>query len=187
MLAALALDGTIISVALPTIRNDLGGGARAIQWIASVYFLAAAVVLIPAGRMVDLVGARRVIVGGGLVYVAGCVLGALSVDSDRGPWRPRRRLGHHQPRRHRARYRGVRGPSPRHRHRAHVNRAGRRFGARTGGRWRPDRHRGLASHFRHSCRGGMYRGRVRSSGSQSALIRGPPLRGRMGDPHLGGG
>jgi len=81
MLAALALDGTIISVALPTIRNDLGGGARAIQWIASVYFLAAAVVLIPAGRMVDLVGARRVIVGGALVYIAGCVLGALSVDS----------------------------------------------------------------------------------------------------------
>lgn len=81
MLAAVALDSTIISVALPTIRNDLGGGARAIQWIASVYFLAAAVVLVPAGRMVDLVGARRVIVSGGVVYFVGSLLGAVSVDS----------------------------------------------------------------------------------------------------------
>jgi DHA2 family methylenomycin A resistance protein-like MFS transporter len=80
MLAASALDATIISVALPTIRNDLGGGPEVIQWVASVYFLAAAVLLVPAGRMVDLVGARRVLVAGGAVYVTGSVLGAVATE-----------------------------------------------------------------------------------------------------------
>lgn len=78
VLAAAALDGTIISVALPTIRSDLATGPEAIQWLASVYFLAAAIVLVPAGRLADLLGARRVLAIGGAVYVVGSVLGAVA-------------------------------------------------------------------------------------------------------------
>ncbi len=81
ILAAAALDGTIVSVALPTIRADLDTGAQGIQWIASIYFLAAAIVLLPAGRLVDLLGARRVVVIGGAVYIVGSLLGATALDS----------------------------------------------------------------------------------------------------------
>lgn len=77
-----ALDSTVISVALPAIQDDLGGGSSTIEWVSSVYLLTYAVALLPAGRMVDRFGARRMFLAGAAVYVAAAFLGALSVE----PW-----------------------------------------------------------------------------------------------------
>jgi hypothetical protein len=77
-----ALDSTVISVALPQIRDDLGGGSATIEWVSSVYLLTFAVTLLPAGRMVDRYGARRMFLSGVAVYVFAAVLGALA----QAPW-----------------------------------------------------------------------------------------------------
>jgi EmrB/QacA subfamily drug resistance transporter len=78
----IGLDSTVVSVALPAIRDDLGGGSATIEWVASIYVLTFAVTLLPAGRLVDRVGARRSFVAGTAVYVGAALLGAVSL----APW-----------------------------------------------------------------------------------------------------
>ncbi|MEV4310949.1 MFS transporter [Actinocrispum sp. NPDC049592] len=53
------LDTTIVNVALPAIRGDLGAGYSAVQWIAAGYTLAFAVGMITGGRLGDLYGRKR--------------------------------------------------------------------------------------------------------------------------------
>jgi MFS transporter, DHA2 family, methylenomycin A resistance protein len=78
----IALDSTVISVALPAIRDDLGGGSATIEWVASIYVLTYAITLLPAGRLVDRFGPGRMFVAGTAVYVAAAFLGAAAV----WPW-----------------------------------------------------------------------------------------------------
>jgi EmrB/QacA subfamily drug resistance transporter len=61
------LDGTIVNVAAPAIRDDLGAGLSALQWIAGGYALTFAVGLITGGRLGDIYGRRRLF----LIGVAG--------------------------------------------------------------------------------------------------------------------
>src|SRR5919201_115693 len=58
------LDTTVITIAAPTIRGDLGGGAAAMQWWAAGYTLAFGVLMIVGGRLGDVFGRRRVFVVG---------------------------------------------------------------------------------------------------------------------------
>ena len=53
------LDGTIVNVAAPAIRGDLGAGLSALQWIAGGYALTFAVGLVTGGRLGDIYGRRR--------------------------------------------------------------------------------------------------------------------------------
>jgi MFS family permease len=65
------LDGTIVNVALPRIRASLGFTDAGLAWVVNGFFIAFALVLLPAGRLGDLVGARRVfVVGLGLFTAA---------------------------------------------------------------------------------------------------------------------
>jgi MFS family permease len=60
------LDSTILNVAAPTVREDLGGGASALQWLSASYTLAFAVLVIVGGRLGDIFGRRRMfLVGSG--------------------------------------------------------------------------------------------------------------------------
>ncbi|WP_406288637.1 MFS transporter [Embleya sp. NBC_00896] len=71
------LDSTIIGVAAPSVRADLGGGSTALQWIAAAYTLAFAVGLITGGRLGDIVGRRRMFLiglGGFTLTSALCAL-----------------------------------------------------------------------------------------------------------------
>nr|URW68773.1 tetracycline resistance MFS efflux pump [uncultured bacterium] len=58
------VDGTIVNVAAPSIRADLGGSAATLQWLAAAYTLAFAVLLITGGRLGDLFGRRRMFIVG---------------------------------------------------------------------------------------------------------------------------
>jgi EmrB/QacA subfamily drug resistance transporter len=83
MVAALfALDSTVVSVALPEIRDQLGGGSATIEWVSSIYLLTFAVSLIPAGRLADRFGPRVMFVSGTALYAAAALLGALAA----APW-----------------------------------------------------------------------------------------------------
>src|SRR5690348_18515009 len=58
------LDGTILNVAIPSIRNDLRGSYAGIQWIIAAYALAFAVGLITGGRLGDVYGRKRMFLVG---------------------------------------------------------------------------------------------------------------------------
>jgi MFS family permease len=62
------LDGTIVNVALPTIRGDLGLSDAGLAWVVNAFFVPFAVLLLPAGRLGDLVGARRVFLAGLVIF-----------------------------------------------------------------------------------------------------------------------
>jgi EmrB/QacA subfamily drug resistance transporter len=71
------LDSTIAQVAAPSIRRDLGGSYAVIQWITAAYGLAMAVGLLTGGRLGDLYGRKRVLLGGlgaFLLASAGCAV-----------------------------------------------------------------------------------------------------------------
>ena len=73
------LDATVVAIAAPSIRDELGGTVATIQWIAAGYTLAFAIGLITGGRLGDLYGRRRMFLlglGGFVVLSALCGLAA---------------------------------------------------------------------------------------------------------------
>ena len=53
------LDVSIVNVALPSIERGLGASAGSAQWVVSGYALAFGLALVPAGRLGDVLGRRR--------------------------------------------------------------------------------------------------------------------------------
>ncbi|MFJ4670376.1 MFS transporter [Kitasatospora purpeofusca] len=68
------LDTTIVGVAAPAVRQDLGGSDARIQWITASYTLAFAVLLITGGRLGDLLGRKRLFVLGAAGFTLASVL-----------------------------------------------------------------------------------------------------------------
>lgn len=74
------LDATVVGVAAPAIRADIGGDGTMIQWIAAGYTLAFAVGLITGGRLGDLYGRRRMFLVGLVGFVVASVACGLAVS-----------------------------------------------------------------------------------------------------------
>jgi MFS family permease len=73
----IVLDGTIVNVALPTIRDDLGFSQTSLAWVVNAYLLTFGGFLLLGGRLGDLFGQRKLfLVGIGLFTAAslGCGL-----------------------------------------------------------------------------------------------------------------
>ena len=60
-----------VNVALPAIQSDLQMNAVQLSWIASSYLLAVAVGLIPAGKIADIYGRKKVFTTGLVIYTLG--------------------------------------------------------------------------------------------------------------------
>jgi len=78
-----AVDGSIVSVALPAIERDLGGGLPAQQWVSNAYLLALGSLILIGGSLGDIYGERRIFaigVGGFGVLSLACAL-APSIDA----------------------------------------------------------------------------------------------------------
>ncbi|MFF4542511.1 MFS transporter [Streptomyces aureus] len=58
------VDNTLLSIALPTIGRDLGGGTTALQWVTGAYSLTFGGLLLTAGSLADRLGRRRVLLIG---------------------------------------------------------------------------------------------------------------------------
>lgn len=67
-----------VNVALPTIQSELGMNAVQLSWIATSYLLAVAVALLPAGKIADIHGRKKVFAWGLAVYTIGAGLAALA-------------------------------------------------------------------------------------------------------------
>jgi MFS family permease len=75
------IDITIVNVAMPTIGRDLGASGTQLEWVVSAYMLAFAAVLIIAGSFGDLLGRKRIFVGG----IAAFAIASLAAGIAQGP------------------------------------------------------------------------------------------------------
>src|SRR5437762_7492161 len=72
------LDASILNIALPSIKNDLGFSQQGLQWVVNGYILAYGGFLLLGGRMADLLGRRFVLVTGLVVFAGSSLLGGLA-------------------------------------------------------------------------------------------------------------
>jgi EmrB/QacA subfamily drug resistance transporter len=72
------LDAAIVTVALPSIEDDLGFSAQGLQWVVSAYALTFAGLLLLGGRAADLLGRRRVFMVGVVLFTLASLLCGLA-------------------------------------------------------------------------------------------------------------
>lgn len=69
------LDATIVNIAFPDVRASFAGTTLAgLSWILSAYAIVFAALLVPAGRLAERVGGRRLFLGGLTAFAAGSLL-----------------------------------------------------------------------------------------------------------------
>ncbi|WP_331749544.1 MULTISPECIES: MFS transporter [unclassified Streptomyces] len=78
----LVLDDNVVSVALPSMRDDLGFSTAGLAWVVNAYFLAFGGLLLLFGRMADLLGRRRVFLTGVALFGVASLACGLAQD----PW-----------------------------------------------------------------------------------------------------
>jgi EmrB/QacA subfamily drug resistance transporter len=72
------LDASILNIALPSIKNDLGFSQQGLQWVVNGYILTYGGFLLLGGRMADLLGRRLVLVTGLVVFAGSSLVGGLA-------------------------------------------------------------------------------------------------------------
>ena len=75
---ASVVDHGSVNVALPTIASEFQTDLPTIQWVVIIYALTIAALLLPMGRLSDLVGRKKIYITGMVVLAAGAVLSGLS-------------------------------------------------------------------------------------------------------------
>ena len=76
------LDGTVVTVALPTIQGDLGFSQAGLAWVMNSYLIAFAGLLLLAGRIGDLIGSKRVFLAGLGLFTAASLLCGVATSSE---------------------------------------------------------------------------------------------------------
>lgn len=72
------IDITIVNVAIPSLQDAFNATDSQIEWVVAAYIMAFALCLIPAGRLGDVFGRRRMFVTGVAVFGAGSLLCGLA-------------------------------------------------------------------------------------------------------------
>ncbi len=75
-----ALDNTIVSIALPSVQRDLAASDASRQWMITAYTLAFGGLLLLGGRVADFVGGRRAFLVGLVGFAAASALGGAAVN-----------------------------------------------------------------------------------------------------------
>ncbi|HUU38699.1 MAG TPA: MFS transporter, partial [Candidatus Desulfaltia sp.] len=70
--------GSAVNIALPAIGRRFGADPVTLGWVATAYLLAAAVFLVPFGRLADIHGRKKIFVIGILLYTVSSLLTALA-------------------------------------------------------------------------------------------------------------
>lgn len=79
-LLMVAMDATIVNVALPSIRHDLATSISGLQWVIDAYTMVVASLLMLAGSMADRFGRRRVFQSGMAIFMLGSLLCSVAPD-----------------------------------------------------------------------------------------------------------
>ena len=75
------LDVSIVNVALPSIRDDLGFSIGGLQWVVNAYTVTFGGLLLLGGRASDLLGRRRMFITGILVFALASLAGAVAPNA----------------------------------------------------------------------------------------------------------
>jgi MFS family permease len=78
----LSVDFSILNVALPQVGEGVGMELTALPWIASAYALPAAGFTLLFGRLADLFGRRRLLLGGMVLLTGASLLGGLATNPE---------------------------------------------------------------------------------------------------------
>ena len=72
------VDASIVNIALPSIRRDLGFSEQALQWVPSAYLLTYGGFMLLGGRAADLLGRRRILVAGTVLIGVSSLIGGFA-------------------------------------------------------------------------------------------------------------
>ena len=72
------IDQTIVSIAVPQIQKELHLSSTGVQWVVNAYLLSLAALFAFGGRLADMVGHRRMVVIGVLIFVLASVMCGLT-------------------------------------------------------------------------------------------------------------
>jgi EmrB/QacA subfamily drug resistance transporter len=75
------VDASIVNVALPSIRRDLHFSVQGLQWVLSAYLLTYGGFMLLGGRAADLLGRRRVLSAGIVVFALASLTGGVAQDA----------------------------------------------------------------------------------------------------------
>jgi MFS family permease len=68
------LDATIVAVALPAMKTDLGFSSSSLTWVPNAYLIAFGSFLLLGGRLGDLIGRRRMFLAGIAIFTGASLL-----------------------------------------------------------------------------------------------------------------
>jgi EmrB/QacA subfamily drug resistance transporter len=68
------LDGSIVTVAMPAIQQDLGFSPAGLSWLVNAYLIPFGGLLLLAGRLGDLIGRRAMFLAGNVLFTAASLL-----------------------------------------------------------------------------------------------------------------
>src|SRR3954467_13382607 len=78
----IVLDQSIVNVALPSIRTDIGCSQASLAWVVNAYLLTFGGFLLLSGRLGDLLGNRRVFLGGVVSFALACAVCGLAPSAE---------------------------------------------------------------------------------------------------------
>jgi EmrB/QacA subfamily drug resistance transporter len=70
-----------VNIALPAIGKEFKTDAVLLSWVATSYLLAAAVSLVPFGKLADIYGRKKIFMGGQIIVAATSLLAAISISA----------------------------------------------------------------------------------------------------------
>lgn len=73
--------GAAVNISLPSIAGNFHMNAITMSWVSMTFLLSSAVFLVPAGKIADIIGRKRMFLLGNIIVTAGSVLCAVSVST----------------------------------------------------------------------------------------------------------
>jgi EmrB/QacA subfamily drug resistance transporter len=71
---------TAVTIALPVISSKLNMNAITMSWIAMSYLLSSAILMVPMGKLADIIGRKKVFLYGNIVFVFGTIICATAFN-----------------------------------------------------------------------------------------------------------
>jgi EmrB/QacA subfamily drug resistance transporter len=78
----IVLDNTVVNVALPSIKTDLGFSQAGLAWVVNAYMIAFGGLILLAGRLGDLIGSKRVFIAGLATFTIASLLCGLAWNQE---------------------------------------------------------------------------------------------------------
>ncbi len=74
------IDGSIVNIALPTLVKELNTDFTTIQWVVLGYLLTITTLMLSIGRWADMVGKKRIYIGGFIIFTLGSLACGISTN-----------------------------------------------------------------------------------------------------------